>query len=214
MVTINQKLNLFSKLVYQDILDHSIDEIKNIDEENKKYIEDYKSELIKKAESISNQTDNKIIQKKNEIISKAHLEVKQNMLLKKQEFIHLLLNEQISKAKNFVKTNDYIEYFKKCLENILYELEGSIKIQIELLSEDRKAFQAMIEKIAKNKGIFSENITYIDAEDSIIGGMIVSNEEKAIRYDATVFSLLEDKKELIMNRLYEELKKVGDSIDK
>ena len=42
MVTIEEKLSLFSKLVYQDILNESEKKIKEIEEKNARLIEEYR----------------------------------------------------------------------------------------------------------------------------------------------------------------------------
>ena len=177
MVTIQEKLNLFSKLVYQDLVDSQYKELKMIEQENNQYIENFKNELEKRVDDINFDINNKIIQKKNEMISKANLEVKHKILLKKQEFVDILINELITKAYDFTNTSNYYDYFKKSYTTILDKLWDKKIIQIELLNKDRQRFQVLIEELSNKKGISPNNISYIDARDSIIGGLIVSDKE-------------------------------------
>ncbi|HOQ16821.1 MAG TPA: V-type ATP synthase subunit E [Defluviitaleaceae bacterium] len=213
MVTIKEKLNLFSEWLYQDVIEKNEKELKQIEEENRTYIESYKRELEKRVTSIHRNMENKISQKKNEMISKANLEVKQNILIKKQECFDCLIDEQIKKAKEFTKTKAYEAFFIKTLETVLDKLKNAKSIAISLTKQDRQRFQVLIEELAKKKGLLPANITYQDAPEEIIGGMMVSDEGAAICYNASIMALIEDKKEFIMKKLDEELKKAGDGID-
>jgi len=101
-------------------------------------------------------------------------------------------------------------FFKKNFEAILNELTDIKGLRIEILERDRKIFQDYIQQAAMARGIPLENISYLEGSKGMIGGIIVSNLEGTIRYDASISSLLEDKKAFIMERMYEELEKVGD----
>lgn len=210
MVTIEEKLSLFSKLVYQDILNESEKKIKEIEEKNARLIEEYRKELIEKSKQITSNMDRKIEQKKSEMLSKVKMEAKQKLLSKKEELLDLLIEEQKNKAKEFIRTDAYVLFFKKNFEAILNELTGIKGLRIEILERDRKAFQDYIQQAAMARGIPLENISYLEGSKGMIGGIIVSNLEGTIRYDASISSLLEDKKAFIMERMYEELEKVGD----
>lgn len=210
MVTIEEKLSLFSKLVYQDILNESEERIKAIEEKNAVLIEEYRREFIEKSESITQNMERKISQKKNEMFSKVNMEEKQRLLSKKHELFEVLLEDQKRKAQDFISTDGYILFFKKNFEAIINELDSINGIQIEILEHDRKRFHNFIEKTILDKGIPMEEISYHEGSKAMIGGIIVSNKEGTIRYNASISSLLEDKKPYIMKRLYEELEKVGD----
>lgn len=214
MVTIEEKLRLFSKLVYQDIIYESEEKIKEIEAKNNILVEEYKKELEEKAKKVIQNMDLKIEQKKNEMISKANMEAKQKLLSKKQELLELLIEEQKSKAKAFVNTREYDLYFKNNFEEILNELKAFKGIRIEVLPQDREKFHTFIEKSMEDRGISTDKICYVEGNKTMIGGMIVSNEEGSIRYDASIASLLEDKRPFIMKRMYEELEKVGDGVGK
>lgn len=210
MVTIEEKLSLFSKLVFQDILNESEKKIKALEEKNAALIEEYRKELIEKSKKITLNMDRKIEQKKSEMLSKAKMEVKQSLLSKKQELLDRILEEQKNKAKEFIHTNEYALFFKKNFEAILSELPEISGLRIEIMERDREAFQEYIEKAVMDNGYSPEKISYIEGSKAMIGGIIVSNIEGTLRYDASISSLLEDKKAFIMERMYEELEKVGD----
>lgn len=210
MVTIEEKLSLFSKLVYQDILNESEKKIKAIEEKNAILIEGYKKELVEKSRKIISDMDRKIEQKKSEMLSKAKMEAKQKLLAKKQELLERLIEDQKNKAKEFTHTTEYAVFFKKNFEAILNELTDVRGLRIEILERDREAFQNYIEKAIMDKGFSPEQMIYTEGSKSMIGGVIVSNTEETIRYDASISSLLKDKKDYIMERMYKELEKVGD----
>ena len=73
------------------------------------------------------------------------------------------------------------------------------------MERDREAFQSIERSWTK---VIPGKISYIEGSKAMIGGIIVSNIEGTLRYDASISSLLEDKKAFIMERMYEELEKL------
>jgi vacuolar-type H+-ATPase subunit E/Vma4 len=210
MVTIEEKLQLFSKLVYQDIANESEEKVKAMEDRNNKLILDYKQQLMKTADQIKKETDKKITQKKNEMLSKANINTKNRTLEKKQGFIRVLKNELKQMAIDFVETEQYEIYLKKNLQKVISQMNKDKKVIIQMTEKDKKRFQTMVIQQMIEQGFDEHNIDFEIVTDQMIGGFVVTDAENTFRINATMSALLEDHKNLIVNKVYEQLEKVGD----
>ncbi len=206
MVTIEQKLLLFSKLLNQ-----SMD--KKFQEELKEMEKQYKEKLQKNKENVDSEV--RIIEerarigtetKRTQSLSKSKVKLKKEIMSLNEKYYNIFMDKFKNKLYTFVQSDRYKEY----LSNIILRLneEFSINSQfnniiVYLSKNDYDKYAEYIKQlILKDKSEI--NIIY-NTTDLIIGGLIIENSDNNYRIDLSVDSILEDNKTYIMQTLFEAL---------
>lgn len=210
MITIEKKLDVFTKLVLEKA-QHQLEEKKNeINRKNRERIEEHKVYVQKECNKIMVDKVKKGEIEKRRFIAKANVTKNKEILLKKQELVIRITENIGNRAENFVQSKSYELYFKDCMEEVLEGLKGEEDIYLYIRDMDVKNHKNFV----INKGMemgFSENaIKILPMEEDFIGGVIGMNKKKTIRMDASVGTAIKDHKNRIGQRLFERLNEVGD----
>ncbi len=211
MITIEEKLNIFSKLVLEKEQKEVNEKLGKMQEKNKQIIEAHTEKIRKKAEVIIQKKIKQANLKKNEMISQAKLEIMKTILSKKKELLNALLEQIKHRAMEFTNSKEYESFLIKNTTRILTKLNDNCHINIYLTDKDMKKFKIIIERLIDYSNIKFQKITFTTIDDSIIGGIIVVNEDKGIRIDATLKTIIEDKIEIIGQIANESVEEAGDS---
>ncbi|WP_425446868.1 V-type ATP synthase subunit E [Dethiothermospora halolimnae] len=209
MITIEKKLNTFSKLVFEKEQKKAQEKLEEIEKENQKIIESHKEEIQAKVKNIIDKKVKSAEIKKRQMISKANVNAKKNILEKKKELLDKIVDDVTEKARIYTDKEDYKDYL---LENILDSLSGldDKDIYVYLTEKDKNKYGYTIEKKLMDKGY---NVKAKITDEDIIGGGVIINSNKSVRIDDTMKSKIEDNKKKIGNILYNALEKAGDAID-
>lgn len=206
MVTIEQKLLLFSKLLNQ-----SMD--KKFQEELKEMEKQYKEKLQKNKENVDSEV--RIIEerarigtetKRTQSLSKSKVKLKKEIMSLNEKYYNTFMDKFKNKLYTFVQSDRYKEY----LSNIILRLNEEFSINnrinniiVYLSKNDYDKYAEYIKQlIVKDKSEI--NIIY-NTTDLIIGGLILENPDNNYRIDLSVDSILEDNKTYIMQTLFEAL---------
>jgi len=207
MITVEEKINMFRKLVYKDEEEKLINEIKLINDKNDAIIEDKKAELKKKK--------NKLIEKErlnakiqyNEMKSREAQENNGILLTKRQEMLSDLIYSLKLKAKEFCKSSMYKDYLLDKLSNVIKDLNDK-ELIITLSVADKEIFERNILELANNnnKDIIIETIENSD----MIGGFILSDKDRTYNYDNSIRSIIEENNYEIGKKLFLALEDTGE----
>ncbi|MDF2677831.1 MAG: H+transporting two-sector ATPase subunit, partial [Bacillota bacterium] len=174
MVTIEQKLLLFSKLLNQ-----SMD--KNFNEELKKLNQHYEALLKKNKESVDNevfeieekakkQVEMKLIEQK----SKTKVLLKKEIMNVKEKYFKIFMENFKNRLRNYTLTDDYKTYLSKSIKNLNEELSHFNKefnsVNICLNSKDYNKYSIFI-KEEFQKEIYDKIINFKTME--FLGGIIL-----------------------------------------
>lgn len=199
MITIEEKLKLFTKIVYDKV---EKENQRAVDDFNKEYgnvIEQKKQEFSKEANEKAVQSQKNIEKEKLHIISKARIEEKRIIMEKKMEIFKEALEELINYAKTFTKTEEYRNMFFEDFKNTISEMKESSKLDIYLTSGDLISFRAEILSILKDKTVEFHN------DDDMAGGFIILDTKDNVKIDMSLISRIENSKDYIGQRLFEAL---------
>lgn len=197
MITIEEKLKLFAKIVYDKVEKENFKITNEFNLEYGNLIEQKKQEFIKESE------DKLLLANKNAMregqmkVSKAKAEGKKLLVEKRKELYEDALLGLISYAKEFTSMQEYRELFLKDFKNALSELRHASKLDIYLSESDASQFK---DDILKDIG---EKNFEIHGDNSIVGGFIILDKEKNIRIDMTLSSRIQNAKEFIGEKLFE-----------
>ena len=210
MITIEEKLNVFTKLVFERIQNESNVLLKEMEDKNQQIIQDHQEKLKVQGEKIINEMMQKGETKKNQRVAKANMDRKIKILEKKQQLLRKLLQELREKAIAFTLTTAYDDFFKKTLEEVLEQLKGEEEILLYCREEDLRRYQERIKEIMGAFGFQQGQYSLLPAEKDILGGMIALNGTHRIRVDASLLALLREHEKKVGQRLYNALEKEGE----
>ena len=213
MVTIEQKLTLFSKLLNQDIKEEMDEKFAQLEKEFEKKIAENKFAVDKEATEIVEQARRRAETKKVELISKGRLSSKKEAMQVKREVIERFLKALEEKVVNFTKTTEYLKYLSYTISELKELAEGQNNLEVYLTQNDYDNHRSEIEKALNAIGITSERLTFKVSETPILGGLVVVDEISSTRIDGSMSQIIEDAKEHIIERISKAIGEVGEEIN-
>jgi len=206
MVTIEQKLLLFSKLLHQSMDKKFADELEEIEKQYKYKLEKNKEEVDKEVEAIEGNARKKVESGNIESISKAKINVKKESMAVKEKYFNILKEHLRDMLRNFVDQEKYKQYLLNLLVKLNEEMSNfeSDDLIIYLTKKDNDRYGSLIKMELESKYNCS-NITFKTINDSIIGGIIAEYPDKNLRFNMTIESVLEENELYIMQTLFESL---------
>lgn len=188
MVTIDDKISLFSKIIYGEVnnnIDSELEEIEKLEKETmlkeEKEIQKYRTKNIRESEK-------KIKSNFEKEVFGFKLEKQQLLLNLKQNMINEVLEGLKSRLIDFTNSDKYESYIKNHLDNTLKEIGNNDNIIIHFNKKD-------LEKFAKN--INNTNLEVSNDPKDIIGGYIIQDKNNKFRIDCSLETNIEECKEKI-----------------
>ena len=213
MVTIEQKLTLFSKLLNQDIKEEMDEKFAQLEKEFEKRIAENKFAVDKEATEIVEQARRRAETKRVELISKGRLSSKKEAMQVKREVIERFLKALEEKVVNFTKTPEYLKYLSYTISELKELAEGQNNLEVYLTQNDYDNHRSEIEKALNAIGIKSERLTFKVSETPILGGLVVVDEISSTRIDGSMSQIIEDAKEHIIEKISKAIGEVGEEIN-
>lgn len=199
MVTIEQKLSLFSKLL-QRSMNEKFDE--EMDKLRKEYEAKAKAneEIAKKeADEILSRARKKADAEKLEMVSKMKYGLKREYISVKEKYFTNFMKHLADKIDKFIESDEYYDYLMRLISKLAEErITDNIVLYMTKKDSDRYA-DAIKQKLSE-AGIF--DCSFKTADDKIVGGYVAEDTLNKIRIDCTIESLLEDNMSYIMQTLF------------
>ncbi len=205
MITLDDKLDIFYKVVFKEEEERCKKALEELEERNKLTLEEKIVELEKKKEEIITRRKLLAETQKNEMLSKAIGENRSRILQKREETLTDLISSLENKAKEFVLSKDYKGYVLDRILNVIKEIEEE-EIVIGLLEKDKKDLEETIRQLGEDN---NKNISFYTVVSDIIGGFILSDKNRSYNLDNSFKTIIEENKYLIGKRLYSSLEKTG-----
>ena len=182
-------------------------DIEKIQEERKRLeIEKKKVELEKNSDEIIKRRTSLAKKRKYEILGKVAEDKRIAELQKTEELRKKLIEELEKKVLEFTSTDEYIEFEKDKFKTLLEELDDGNYILKLTISDKDKLFNELI-SLTNGRDI---NFIYEELDSNLLGGFIVSDEQKTYNIDSSLKEKIEDKKYEIGKLLDFSLRKEGE----
>ncbi|AVP53902.1 hypothetical protein K144313037_20960 [Clostridium tetani] len=188
MVTIEDKINLFSKIIYGEVddkINSELDELENVEKDT---IEKEEREVKKYRNKNIQSVEKKIKSKFEKEVFKLKLEEQQQLLNLKENMINETLESLKERIIDFTKSDEYINYIKSHLDNTLKDIENKESIIIYFNKKDLEKFKKVINK---------DNVEVSNESKDIIGGYIIQDKNNKFRVDCSLEISIEECKEKI-----------------
>lgn len=209
MVTIEQKLSLFSKLLQQDISNEVSEKINELEKEYEIRIKENKEQVDQKAAEIIERAQKRAEIKKVEYISKAHMQTKREYMQAKEKQVSRFMDVLSNQIEAYTATESYGEYLEKLVMGCK-ELIGESDLVVYMTTQDLKRYQEHIVNCFEKLGINKSTLNFKEKDAIMLGGLIIENQMRTMRIDLSIASRMREQKEQIIKRIFEALGEAGE----
>ncbi|WP_312811967.1 V-type ATP synthase subunit E [Sedimentibacter sp.] len=208
MITIEEKIKLFYKLLTQSMDIHLAEDLKETEDNYKYKIQRLKSVADKEAKDIEEKAVQRVEVRRAESLSKSKVIIKKDIMALKEKYYVIFMDKFNEKLAEFVQSKEYKSYLSNIISRVVTEIKsfGSCDLLIYMSKNDIDKYSDFV-KAEINKEI-SFNVSFKSNPD-IIGGLIAEIKEKNIKIDSSIDAVVEDNKMYIMQTIFEALE-VGD----
>ncbi|SHE72763.1 V-type ATP synthase subunit E [Clostridium fallax] len=201
MTTIDDKINLFSKMIYDKVNGEKEEQLKKVNEEKEKLIKKEEERIKKLKSDYIKEFTKKANIKENQIISKEKLEMRKEILALRESFINEIIDEAREELVKFTRSDDYENYLISNLEKELSHLEKG-RYTIILSKNDEERFEERIKRITNS---LKDRLVSIKIDNKIIGGFSIVNDDKHFKIDESLQRKLNEKRDFVGIKIIEAL---------
>lgn len=206
MITVEDKLNIFYRMVLEKAEKQEMETLEELSKKNDAAKKEYTEKINKKKEELIQKKVRNAELKRNGKVSAATESEKHRILSKKKELLSDLMGELLKKAEKFAESAQYEDYLLNEMDKATREVEDK-NIVIYLKSDDINRFGGKIFSLLKKNG---KEAIFSDIKVDIIGGFMLSDQEKTYLINNSFNTKIEEKEYIIGEKLYEKLEEAGD----
>jgi V/A-type H+/Na+-transporting ATPase subunit E len=194
-VTIEDKIELFSKVIYGSIEEQSSKKRESLIDAHKKELDEICKEIEERKVEIVEAAIAKAEREKVKLIAKANNQHQHILLDKNQQAIQKVMERLQEFARAFTETQDYKGYMKRNIESIIMTLDKSKQITFYCMEKDLQLVGQILEELIDANSQIKYEIkktTY-----NIIGGIIAEDMVNLMQLDLTLKTLLDEYKDTV-----------------
>lgn len=211
MITIEEKLKIFSKIVVDKINNEYERVVLRLDKEGEVALDEYKKDLQRHALDYEKSFIEKGETEKRRIISKVNIEKKKHILNTKDDLVKSVVKELYERVEKFTNENEYQSFIKTLSEKTMQEITNCNGFTLMMTDKDLKEHSSILLNIIKEKNDCIVKTETLD--NKYIGGFIVFNEDKSLKWDCTIKAIIDENIELIGRRVNLILDESGDDYE-
>ena len=201
MVTIEQKLSLFSKLLHRTMTEKFTEEMEALKKEYDEKICMSNEAVDREAAETVNKAVKKAEAERVELLSRARISMKRESMAVKDKYCGILMSHLKDEIEKFILSDRYEAYLINLVNELLGEKQLSDNLIIYMKSGDMAKYGDVVkQELLKNR---KWNIAFSEIGDYIIGGLIAEDPVGHIRVNLSVEALLEDNRTYIMQVLFQ-----------
>ncbi|MGL4735952.1 MAG: V-type ATP synthase subunit E [Cellulosilyticaceae bacterium] len=209
MVTIEQKLALFSKLLQQDISGEMSEQLEKLEQDYESIIKEHKVLVDLKAQEIMERSQKRAESKKIEYLSKANMQTKRAYMKAKEKQVNRFMDALTKQVERYVITQQYGDYLEQLVAS-LYDLANESAVVVYMTAKDLANHEGHIQKSFEKLGVQVDRLIFKEKDAAMMGGLIIENEQRTMRIDLSIASRIREHKEMIIRRIFEALGEVGE----
>ena len=202
MTTIEDKVSLFSKIIYDKVNEEKEERLEAFNKDAEKKVDMEKEKIEELRHSLQIEVKKKSNIKANRIVAIERLNKQREILFLKDKLIKEAIESVRVKLVEFVYSSEYKPYFISNLQKTLKGIDKG-KYYIIVLKRDYEKFQSDIEVILDD--FKDHNIELKMSEVDFIGGQILEEFEGKFKIVNTIDSELQECIEIIGVRVMEML---------
>ena len=194
MTTIEDKISLFSKIIYDKVNEEKKERLDAFNVESQKKIKIEKENINDLRLKLQRESQKKSSIKSNAIVAKEKLNKQREVLLLKDKLIKDTLESVQQRLVDFARFDEYKVYFISGIRRTLKVIDkGSYYIIV--LKRDYDKFKNEIEEVLKE--FYDYSIEIKISGDDFIGGHLLKDFDGKFMIDNSIYSTLQESKEII-----------------
>lgn len=195
-VTIEDKIELFSKLIFGNIENESSEKKQKVKEEHQKELIKLSQEVEERKRELKAAAIEKAEKERAKLL--AHSKTNQQHLLvdKKQQFLEQIMGRLQQMAADFTVTEEYKTFFERSIDAALRELMESRHVVFYTQIKDIELCRQLLQQRLKNSDHKMEFEVQAAPKD-IIGGLIAVDTESLLQLEMNLKALLDENKDTI-----------------
>ncbi|OGO77509.1 MAG: hypothetical protein A2Y23_07490 [Clostridiales bacterium GWB2_37_7] len=207
-VTIEDKIEIFSKLIFGNIEEQSSERKQMLAEPHKKELEALKLEVEERRKELMETAIAKAEREKTKLMAQAKNQQQQMLIYQKHQAMQRIMEKMKALAEAYTNTQGYKEHIRKTIELALKTLDQSKQIIFYVMEKDLQLSEQILnEKLTKaNKQIIFE---VKKASGNIIGGIIAEDKEELLQLDLTITAILDENKDKVGAAITKRLNEVS-----
>jgi len=202
MTTIEDKISLFSKIIYDKVNKEKQERLEAFNIEAEKRVNMEKEKIDELRQNLKKEVAKKSNIKANRIVAKERLNKQRELLSLKDKLIYEALEDVRKKLIEFVSLTEYESHFLTMIQNSIKGINKG-NYYLIILKRDYEKFQTEITNILNE--YVDGKIEIKISEDDFIGGHILKDVEGKFKIDNSIYSKLQESKEIIGIRVMEML---------
>lgn len=210
MITIDSKVGLFQKIVYEKIELEYKQLLEEVEVANEIALTNHQKAASEKAEHFVDTMVKDAELEKKRTIAKVKGEVKSRILNTRAHLLDDLVKAVEMKARNFVTTEDYKICLLKRFESNFEAYRELDDLLIEMVDKDIPRFKDDLTELVSSLG-FEGGVSFVETDEPIIGGVVVYNLERTIKYDSSIQAIISENYNLMGQMVHKMLKEAGEA---
>lgn len=204
MITVDEKIDVFTKIVLDRLEESYSEKISELDEETVEAVKEYEEKLKEKSRKFIEVHEENAQGDARKKISKVLSGVRTQMLRLKHDIVLELCDALKARVNEFRKTPDYLDFLKQRIQKSVEELNQFTSIEVEILEEDYSRFGGLLTSEMEAQGFDPTKVKWAPVKKGIMGGLVFYDGERTLKLDGSFDILLEDA-EVVMGQLVAEL---------
>jgi V/A-type H+-transporting ATPase subunit E len=210
MVTIEEKISLFSKILQQEMKNHVADEMISVDKEYevKKYQQH--EDVQKKTKEILDKAKKEAIKKQMQIESKGKIWAQKKKRDSKEKIFKKLLQSVEQRVIEFTKSKEYTTYLENQIKVAMSLFMDQQEVVMKVTPYDLEKYKDFITTQFVEAGMSQEKITF-QSDANLLGGFVLEKADYT-RADLSLANKVQEYKEWMFGKLtkaLEQTKEVG-----
>lgn len=206
MILLENKLEMFNKIVYKTKEVECAKKIQEFKDRCNEEKENKKIELEKNSEETIKRRVNLAQKRKYEILAKVSEDKRISELQKNEELRAKFVVELEKKVVEFTQSEEYIVFYKEKFSKLLEELDDGEYI-LRVLAKDKTRLFDIYNEMVKDREI---NLVYEELDERLLGGFTISDKKETYNIDSSLKEKINDRKYDIGKLLDFTLKKAGE----
>jgi len=202
MTTIEDKISLFSKIIYDKVNEEKEERLEVFASVAQEKLDIERGKIEELMRSLQIEVSKKSNIKANVIIAKERVSKQREVLLLKDKLVKDALEDVRQKLVEFVSLPEYKPYFISALKKTFERIDSG-NYYLIVLKRDYERFQDDIEVLCLKYP--QRNVDIVVSEVDFIGGLMLKDFEGKFKIDNSINSKLQDCKEIIGVRVMEVL---------
>ncbi|MGE5613678.1 MAG: V-type ATP synthase subunit E [Bacillota bacterium] len=200
MVTIEQKLSMFSNLLHRFANQKLAGEMDKLRKEYEEKIRKEKEAADREAEDIMNRAHKKAEAERAALISRMRIDMKKEYMAMREKLFAAMFDHLTGEIKKFTESEKYADYLVSLAGKLKLAEDSAGNLSVCMTGRDCGKYSELLKNELQKAE--RQEITFEIADSGMIGGFIAIDRSKGVKYDFSIRTLLEDSRPLMMQKLF------------